>query len=104
MIDIKNPSDLNDKILSADVALVDFWAPWCAPCKALAPNLEVLQAKNPSLVIGKVNVDENPELAKAAGIRGLPTVVLFKKGESVGARVGLLSVDKLQQFIDGTAG
>jgi thioredoxin 1 len=101
MIDIKNPSDLQEHILTADVAVLDFWAPWCGPCRALAPTLDALEKKNPELVIGKVNVDENPGLAKAAGIRGIPALVLFKKGETLGMLTGSQSLEKLQQFVDG---
>lgn len=100
MIDIKSPADLQAKILSADVALVDFWAEWCGPCRALAPVLDVLQENNPSLVIGKVNVDENQELAKAAGIRSIPALVLFKGGKSQGMLVGANSLERIQQFVD----
>jgi len=104
MIDIKSPAELQEHILSADVAVLDFWAPWCAPCRALAPTLEALQAKNPNLVIGKVNVDENPGLAKAAGIRGIPALVLFKAGESAGTLTGIQGLERLQQFVDGAKG
>ena len=99
MIEIKTPAELQDKILSADVALLDFWAPWCGPCRMMMPNLETLQSNSPVLTIGKVNVDENQELAKAFGIRGIPTLVLLKKGEVQGTLVGAQSLERLQQFI-----
>lgn len=101
MIDINSPDDLQHHILSADYALLDFWAPWCGPCRNLAPTLAALASANPALVIGKVNVDENRELAKAAGIRGIPALVLFKKGESQGVLSGNHPLEKLQQFVDG---
>lgn len=99
MIEIKTPAELQDKILSADVALLDFWAPWCGPCRMMMPNLETLQSNSPVLTIGKVNVDENQELAKAFGIRGIPTLVLLKKGEVQGTLVGAQSLERLQQFV-----
>lgn len=99
MIEIKTPAELQDKILSADVALLDFWAPWCGPCRMMMPNLETLQTNSPDLTIGKVNVDENQELAKAFGIRGIPTLVLLKKGEVQGTLVGAQSLERLQQFV-----
>lgn len=99
MIEIKTPAELQEKILSADVALLDFWAPWCGPCRMMMPNLETLQANSPDLTIGKVNVDENQELAKAFGIRGIPTLVLLKKGEVQGTLVGAQSLERLQQFV-----
>ena len=101
MIEIKTPAELQDKILSADVALLDFWAPWCGPCRMMMPNLETLQTNSPDLTIGKVNVDENQELAKAFGIRGIPTLVLLKKGEVQGTLVGAQSLERLQQFVNG---
>jgi thioredoxin len=104
MIDINSPSDLQQHILSADVAVLSFSAPWCGPCRALAPTLAALEEKRPALVLGKVNVDENPGLAKAAGIRGIPALVLFKKGENVGMRVGGQSLDALEKFVDGANG
>lgn len=101
MIDIATPSDLQAHILTADVAVLDFWAPTCSPCRALAPTLDALEQKNPGIVIGKVNVDENPALARAAGIRGIPALVLFKNGEAVGTLMGNQPLEKLQQFVDG---
>ncbi|MBU9200279.1 thioredoxin [Burkholderia multivorans] len=100
MPDIKTPSDLQDKILSADVALLDFWAPWCGPCKAMMPALEKLQQSNPSLVIGKVNCDENSELAKTFGVRAIPTLVLVKKGEVKETLVGAQTFERLQKFVN----
>lgn len=100
MIEIKSPSDLQDKILTADIGIVYFTAPWCAPCRQLAPTLEQLQAANPALVIGKVNVDENKELAKAAGLRSVPTLMLVRRGETKGMLVGNQPLQRLQEFID----
>ncbi|KVP17228.1 thioredoxin [Burkholderia ubonensis] len=101
MTDIKTPTDLQDNILSADVALLDFWAPWCGPCRTMMPALEALQANNPNLVIGKVNVDENQALAQTFGIRSIPTLILFRKGEVKGTLVGAQSLERLQQFVNG---
>jgi thioredoxin 1 len=101
MIDIKNPADLQEKLLSADVALIDFWAPWCGPCKQMMPSLENLQASNPALVIGKVNCDEAQELAQSFGVRAIPTLVLLKKGHVAGTRVGAQTLDQLTKFING---
>ncbi|KVP75397.1 thioredoxin [Burkholderia ubonensis] len=101
MPEIKTPSDFQDQILSADVALLDFWAPWCGPCRMMMPNLEALQVNNPNLVIGKVNVDENMALAQTFGIRSIPTLILVRKGEVKGTLVGAQSLERLQQFVNG---
>ena len=77
--------------------LVDFWAPWCGPCKALAPALERLAQKlDGKAIIAKVNVDEEPQLAAAGNIRSIPTLVFFQHGEVVDAMLGAQSEAKLE--------
>jgi thioredoxin 1 len=80
----------SDVLESATPVLVDFWAPWCGPCKAIAPVIEELAGDFDGKVkIGKINVDDNQQLAGQYGIRGIPTVMLFKGGEPVDSFVGL---------------
>ena len=80
--------------------LVDFWAEWCAPCRRLAPTVEALAAElDGQLMVAKVNVDENPVTPGRFGIRGIPTLILFKGGEMVDQVVGLVSKDELKQMI-----
>lgn len=69
--------------------LVDFWAPWCGPCRMLAPILEEIAAETDGAVIAKVNVDEQPELAQQFGIMSIPTLVFFKEGRVTDTLVGL---------------
>ncbi|MDB5053006.1 MAG: thioredoxin [Bacilli bacterium] len=80
--------------------LVDFWAPWCGPCKMMAPILDELDNETGSEVkILKVNVDENPETAAQYGIMSIPTIVAFKNGEAVDKVVGLKTKDQLKSLI-----
>ena len=79
-----------DEAVKSGVALVDFWAPWCGPCKMQTPILEkVAAAVGGKAVIAKVNVDENPELAAKYGIRSIPTLILLKDGENKQQMIGL---------------
>ena len=89
-------------VLQSDVpVLVDYWAEWCGPCKMIAPILDDLSSEyNGKLQIAKMNVDENSETPAKYGIRGIPTLMLFKNGAVVATKVGALSKSQLAAFID----
>ncbi len=90
-----------DVLKSAHPILVDYWAEWCGPCKMIAPILdEVSIAYEGKLAIAKMNVDENREIPAKFGIRGIPTLMLFKDGQLAATKVGALSKAQLIAFID----
>ena len=104
---MSKPIELTDENLEETLAsssipvLVDYWAEWCGPCKMIAPILDDLSSEyNGKLQIAKMNVDENSETPAKYGIRGIPTLMLFKNGAVVATKVGALSKSQLAAFID----
>lgn len=76
--------------------LVDFWASWCGPCKMLAPTIEQIANENDTIKVGKVNVDDEPDLAQKYGIVSIPTVILFKNGEAAKTSMGFVPKETLE--------
>ena len=101
---IKHTSDasFDNDVLQADKpVLVDYWAEWCGPCKMIAPILdEVSKDYDGKLRVAKMNVDENRDVPAKYGIRGIPTLMLFKDGQLAATKVGALSKAQLTAFID----
>ena len=101
---IKHVSDASfeaDVLQSDKPVLVDYWAEWCGPCKMIAPILdETASAYGERLQIAKMNVDENRDVPAKFGIRGIPTLMLFKDGQLAATKVGALSKSQLSQFLD----
>ncbi len=97
-----NESQFEQEVTKSEIpVLVDFWAPWCGPCKMLGPVLEEVAAANGSrLKIVKVNVDENPDLAQKFEVMGIPSMFLFKNGDVIDSFTGAMSKQALTEKID----
>ncbi len=92
----------NDVLKAEGPVLVDFWAPWCGPCKMIAPILDdVAKDYAGKLKIVKINIDENEQTPAQFGVRGIPTLMIFKDGENAATKVGALAKGQLIAFIDG---
>ncbi|KDM92397.1 thioredoxin TrxA [Photobacterium galatheae] len=101
IVQLTDASFDNDVIHAAGPVLVDFWAEWCGPCKMIAPILdEIAEEYADKLTIGKLNIDHNAATPPKFGIRGIPTLLLFKDGAVAATKVGALSKTQLKEFLD----
>ena len=99
---ILTSENFENEVLKSDKnVLVDFWASWCGPCKMLAPTIEQIAEEYSNFKVGKVNVDDEPDLAQAYGISSIPTLILFKDGKAADMMVGLRSKDEIVKWAEG---
>lgn len=97
--------NFDTEVLQADgPVLVDFWAPWCGPCRQIAPMIDELAGENPDVKIGKVNIDDNPQCASRYGVSSIPTLMVFKGGEVSETFIGVRPKSQLQQALDSSKG
>ena len=80
--------------------LVDFWAEWCGPCKAIAPAIEEISLEKENLIVAKINIDDNPESPSKYGVRGIPTLMIFKDGQLIDTKVGSIPKSKILEWIN----
>ena len=101
IVSLTDDSFEQDVIKSSVPVLVDYWAEWCGPCKSIAPILkEIAEEYEGKLIVAKLNIDDNTDTAPKYGIRGIPTLMLFKDGEVEATKVGALNKSQLTAFLD----
>lgn len=95
-----NKTNFEAEVLQAgQTVLVDFWAPWCAPCRMLAPTVEAFAAEHEEIKVCKINIDEESELAAKYKVMSIPTLVVFRNKEAVNRSVGVISKEEIEQLV-----
>ena len=100
MVETISDANISSVLEKNEITVIDFWAPWCGPCRVLGPIVDKVAMSNKDVLIGKVNVDENSDLSQEYGVRGIPTLVFLKDGKVSEKLVGLVSQAKIQGVID----
>jgi len=95
-------ASFNDDVLnSGKPVLVDFWAEWCGPCRQLSPIIDELSKDKTDIEVFKINIDKNPEIPTKYGVRGIPTMIMFKDGKPIATKVGALPKSALYEWVEG---
>ncbi len=100
IIDVTDNNFAAEVLESPEPVLVDFWAPWCGPCRIVAPHLEELNNEREDLRVVKLNVDDNPQTAAQYGVMSIPTLILFKGGQEAKKIIGALPKNRLEQELE----
>ncbi|MEA4911025.1 MAG: thioredoxin [Oscillospiraceae bacterium] len=101
LLTVTNENYQTDIVTSDKPVLLDFWAPWCGPCRMVSPLVDEIAEERADILVGKVNVDEQPELARQFGVMNIPTLVVLKKGVKVNSAVGARPKAEILKLIEG---
>ncbi|XGA08254.1 MAG: thioredoxin [Wolbachia endosymbiont of Xenopsylla cheopis] len=102
VVEIKDDNNFSEVIKNNDFVLVDFWAEWCRPCKALMPHIEKLaESHKEKITVYKLNIDKIQEAALSYNVRSIPTLIIFKNGKEVARKIGGCDFEALVEWIDG---
>ena len=99
VINITKDNFQQEVVAASQTVLVDFWATWCGPCQMMGPILDELATKHPEIKVGKINVDEQPELATQFKIDAIPALIVFKGGKAAAQTVGLQPIENIEQLL-----
>lgn len=100
LIEITDQDFKREVLDSQQLVLIDFWAPWCGPCKMLGPILEELAQEMSNVKIVKINIDDNLEVPSQLGIRSIPTMMLYKGGKNIATKIGVLPKNSIKEWIE----
>ena len=96
-----NLENFHEEVMNSDKpVLLDFWAPWCGPCRRVVPLVEEIAAERPDIKVGKINIDEEPELTGKFRVMSIPTLMIFKGGQMVKKTLGAMSKEELLEFLE----